>query len=74
MIIGNDKPIRIIGYAESSMTQEFVREISCTRSVTVVGTQDFLNNPDTQFQYIVSVSVDFAERKNECGYRYCRYV
>jgi len=64
MIIGNDKPIRIIGYAESSMTQEFVGEISCTRSVTVVETQDFLNNPDTQFQYIVSVSVDFAERKN----------
>lgn len=64
MIIGNDKPIRIIGYAESSMTQEFVGEISCTRSVTVVETQDFLNNPDTQFQYIVAVSVDFAERKN----------
>ena len=64
MIIGNDKPIRIIGYAESSMTQEFVGEISCTRSVTVVETQDFLNNPDPQFQYIVSVSVDFAERKN----------
>jgi UDP-3-O-[3-hydroxymyristoyl] glucosamine N-acyltransferase len=64
MIIGNNKPIRVIGYAESSMTQEFVGEISCTRSVTVVETQDFLNNPDPQFQYIVSVSVDFEERKN----------
>jgi UDP-3-O-[3-hydroxymyristoyl] glucosamine N-acyltransferase len=64
MIIANHKPIRIVGYAESSMTQEFVNEISCTRSVSVIGTQDFLNNPDPQFQYIVAISVDFAERKN----------
>jgi len=64
MIIGNDKPIRVIGYAESSMTQEFVGEISLTRPVTVIGTRDFLDNPDPQFQYIVSVSFDFAERKN----------
>jgi len=63
MIIGNDKPIRIIGYSESSMTQEFVGEISLARPVTVIGTKDFLNDPDPQFQYIVSVSFDFAERK-----------
>ena len=31
MIIANNKPIRIIGYAESSMTHEFVNEISKTR-------------------------------------------
>ena len=64
MIIGNDKPVRIIGYSQSSMTQEFVGEISCTRPVDVIGTQDFLNDPDPQFQYIVAISVDFAERKN----------
>ena len=63
MIIGNNNPIRIIGYAESSMTQEFVGEISRTKPVDVIGTQDFLNDPDTQFQYIVAVSVDFSERK-----------
>ena len=63
MIIGNDNPIRVIGYAESSMTQEFVGEISRTRPVSVIRSQDFLNNPDSQFQYIVAVSVDFAERK-----------
>jgi UDP-3-O-[3-hydroxymyristoyl] glucosamine N-acyltransferase len=63
MIIGNDKLIRIIGYSESSMTQEFVGEISLARPVTVIGTKDFLNDPDPQFQYIVSVSFDFAERK-----------
>jgi UDP-3-O-[3-hydroxymyristoyl] glucosamine N-acyltransferase len=64
MIIGNDKPIRVIGYAESSMTQEFVGEISRTRPVSVIRTHDFLNNPDSQFQYIVAVSFDFAERKD----------
>jgi len=64
MIIGNDKPVRIIGYAKSSMTQEFLGEIYLARPVEVIGTQDFLNNPDPQFQYIVAVSFDFAERKN----------
>jgi UDP-3-O-[3-hydroxymyristoyl] glucosamine N-acyltransferase len=63
MIIGNDKPVRIIGYTESSMTQEFVGEISRTSPVVVIRPQDFLNDPDPQFQYIVSVSFDFAERK-----------
>ena len=64
MIIGNDKHVRIIGYAESSMTQEFLGEIYLARPVAVIATQDFLNDPDPQFQYIVSVSFDFAERKN----------
>ena len=63
MIIGNDKPIRIIGHAEASTTHEFVGEISRTKPVTLIGTQDFLNNPDTQFQYIVAVNFDLVERK-----------
>jgi len=63
MIIGNDKPIRIIGYAEASTTHEFIGEISRTRPVTVIGTQDFLDNPDSQFQYIVAVNFDLVERK-----------
>jgi hypothetical protein len=63
MIIGNDKPIRIIGYAESSTTHEFLQEISLTRSATVIGTKDFLDNPDPQFQYIVAVNFDLVERK-----------
>ena len=63
MIIANHKPIRIVGYAESSTTHEFVGEISRTRPVTVIGTKDFLNDPDTQFQYIVAVNFDLNERK-----------
>jgi UDP-3-O-[3-hydroxymyristoyl] glucosamine N-acyltransferase len=64
MIIANDKPIKIIGYTESSMTHEFVNEISKTRVVDVVAPSDFLilDNKE-QYQYIVSVTVDLAERK-----------
>ena len=64
MIISNNKPIRIIGYPESSMTQEFVNEISKTHSVQVVEPSVFLKENDkNQYQYIIAVSVDLDERK-----------
>lgn len=61
MIIGNDKPIRVIGYAESSMTQEFVNEISKTHTVGVVAPVNFV--PDDTYQYIVSVTFNLEERR-----------
>jgi UDP-3-O-[3-hydroxymyristoyl] glucosamine N-acyltransferase len=63
MIIANHKPIAIIGYQESSMTQEFVNEISKTHEYTIIGTKDFFDQPDNRYQYIVSVSWDREERK-----------
>jgi UDP-3-O-[3-hydroxymyristoyl] glucosamine N-acyltransferase len=63
MIVGNNKPVRIIGYAQSSMTQEFVNEISKTHTVEVILPVDFLTNQSRDYQYIVSVTVDFVERK-----------
>ena len=64
MIISNNKPIRIIGYPESTMTQEFVNEISKTHSVQVVEPSVFLKENDkNQYQYIIAVSVDLDERK-----------
>lgn len=56
MIIANHKPIVIVGYAESSMTMEFVNEISKTRDFQIVTPEDFVNlqNPE-QYQYIVAV-------------------
>ena len=63
MIIGNQKPIRIIGYSDSSMTQEFVNEIRRTHACDVIAPQDFMTDIDLCYQYIVSVSVDFQERK-----------
>jgi UDP-3-O-[3-hydroxymyristoyl] glucosamine N-acyltransferase len=57
----NNNPIRIIGYAESSMTQEFVNEISKTHIVEVVAPVNFV--PDQNYQYIVAVTFDLAERR-----------
>ena len=59
----NNNPIRIIGYSESSMTQEFVNEISKTHSAEVIAPVDFLNDIDPKYQYIVSVTFDLVERK-----------
>jgi NDP-sugar pyrophosphorylase family protein len=61
MIVGNQKPIRIIGYSESSMTQEFVNEIAKTHIVDVVSPKNFV--PDHTYQYIVSVTFDLEERR-----------
>jgi UDP-3-O-[3-hydroxymyristoyl] glucosamine N-acyltransferase len=63
MIIANHKPIRIIGYSESSMTQEFVNEIVKTHPVEVIAPMEFLNNIDSTYQYIISVTFDLGERK-----------
>ena len=69
MIIGNNKPIKIIGYAESSMTKEFVNEISSTHYVEVLRPDDFLLlcNQDN-YQYIIAVSYDLEERKKLIAY------
>jgi len=61
MIVGNNKPIRVIGYAESSMTQEFVNEISKTHAVDVVAPVNFV--PNNAYQYIVSITFDLEERR-----------
>jgi len=63
MIVGNNKPICVIGYEESSMTQEFVNEIAKTHKSVVTVPSKFLNNISRDYQYIISVSVDLEERK-----------
>jgi UDP-3-O-[3-hydroxymyristoyl] glucosamine N-acyltransferase len=63
MIIGNTKPIRIIGYPQSSMTQEFFAEIQKTHKVEIIQPSVFLKSTtQDQYQYIVSVSWDLEER------------
>jgi UDP-3-O-[3-hydroxymyristoyl] glucosamine N-acyltransferase len=65
MIIANNKPIRIIGYIESTMTNEFLNEVNKTHSAEVIAPTDFLNLTDKDiYQYIVSISVDLTERMN----------
>lgn len=56
MIIANSKPIIIIGYPESSMTMEYVNEITKTHPAQVITPEALkeLPNPN-QYQYIIAV-------------------
>jgi UDP-3-O-[3-hydroxymyristoyl] glucosamine N-acyltransferase len=63
MIIGNKKPLFIIGYASSSMTAEFAQAINQIDSCKVIAPLDFYSMPEKiNYQYIVSVSKDLHER------------
>ena len=63
MIIGNNKPLVVIGYAESSMTEEFVQAIDATNSCKVVEPVDFFSmQKKVDYQYIISVSKDLCQR------------
>jgi UDP-3-O-[3-hydroxymyristoyl] glucosamine N-acyltransferase len=69
MIIANQKPIKIIGYTKSSMTSEFVNEITLTHPVEVINPDNFLSLPNQHnYQYIISVSYDLEERKKLIKY------
>lgn len=63
MIIGNEKPIRIIGYHESSMTYEFLSEITRTHLAEIITPEEFYAIADhSQYQYIIA-SCKLANRK-----------
>jgi len=64
MIFANKKPIKIIGYPESSMTKEFINEITKTHTASVIEPLEFLSmNNKNDYQYIISVTFDLEERK-----------
>lgn len=68
MIIANHKPVCIIGYQQSSMTHEFVNEISKTHSPQVMEPQDFLQLSNRQqYQYIVASWIDREQRNQVIG-------
>jgi len=65
MIIGNEKPLMIIGYVESAMTFEFLQAInndeSCSCEViTPINFYSILEK--SKYQYIVSINFDLKER------------
>jgi acetyltransferase-like isoleucine patch superfamily enzyme len=73
MIIGNEKPIRIIGYHEASMTYEFLSEINRTHSAEIITPEEFYAIADhSQYQYIIAVCklanrkllVDYVDQHN----------
>lgn len=63
MIIGNEKPLVVIGYLESSMTDEFVQAINATNPCEVIKPLDFYSITEkSKYQYIVSITFDWAQR------------
>lgn len=64
MIIGNNKPLIVIGYTESSMTNEFVQAIHNTDRCEVIKPYDFYSMSDkSKYQYIVSARFYREERQ-----------
>lgn len=69
MLISNDKIIKIIGYTESSMTQEYKEFILSESTVPVeIITPDifFTTTSKKDFQYIVGFSLDMELREKVC--------
>lgn len=68
MIIGNDKPIRVIGYHEGSMTYEFLSEITRTHPAEILTPEEFMALENkTDYQYILAVC-KLANRKRLVDY------
>jgi|AntRauTorcE11897_2_1112592.scaffolds.fasta_scaffold05198_5 bifunctional N-acetylglucosamine-1-phosphate-uridyltransferase/glucosamine-1-phosphate-acetyltransferase GlmU-like protein len=69
MLIKNEKPIKIIGYPESSMTQEGYEFLHCDGALNleIILPEEFirLNNKE-DFQYQVVFSVDMPLREEIC--------
>jgi carbonic anhydrase/acetyltransferase-like protein (isoleucine patch superfamily) len=65
MLIANDKPIVLIGYAQSTVTQEANHFISADRpgKVKIITPTEFLNLTDKQqYQYFVGFTLDIDLR------------
>lgn len=70
MIIENDKPIKIIGYSESSLTdgalQWFLLETK--NKIEIISPEAFLNLQNkTSYQYFVAFSLDMNLREKICN-------
>lgn len=66
MLIANSKPIVVIGYEKSTLTQEIYQGIvrSTKQKVTIITPADFLAiNDKDEFQYATAFSLDIALRK-----------
>ena len=69
MFIKNDKPVKIIGFSESSGTQEVIEVFHKERleNVEVITPQHFFDLEDkNQFQYIISSILDLSLRRIIC--------
>lgn len=67
MLIANDKPIRIIGHPQSSMTEEYVqtfRKDDITNFEVITSDNFFQCENKNDYQYIISLWYDMAEREH----------
>lgn len=66
IIKSTNKPLRIIGYVQSSLTADAHNFISKEHAVEVITPAEFiaLNDHKIDYQYIVMFSLDRTERKN----------
>lgn len=63
MIIRNEKPLMVIGYKESSITDEFLQVILKSNHCELIDPASFYSMTNKEkYQYIVSVIWDWAER------------
>lgn len=70
MFIKNEKPVKIIGFPESSMTQEYVEVFSKEglENFSVIEAEKFLTLKNKeQYQYIVAFCIDRNLRKSICN-------
>ena len=69
MFIKNNKPIKIVGFPESSMTQEYLEVFAKDglKELSVVTPDNFtkLQNKK-QYQYIIAFGLDINERRHIC--------
>jgi acetyltransferase-like isoleucine patch superfamily enzyme len=65
LINSNDKPLLLIGYTESSITQEILYNyLKVYKNTTIVSPSEFYNIKDkTSYQYFVAFSLDSELRK-----------
>lgn len=69
MIIENNKPIKVIGYPESSMAESAINFVSLEtqNTIEVITPEVFLNLPNKfDYQYFVSFCIDMDLRKKVC--------
>jgi len=69
MIIENNKPIRVIGYPESSLTDGAVQwfRLDSRNEIQIITPEVFLDLPNkSDYQYFVGFSLDMNLRKSIC--------
>lgn len=69
MLIENNKPIKVIGYPESSMTRDYIKFTSkqTKNKIDIINPEKFFNSNDCEkYQYFIGFSLDMKLREKVC--------